>query len=246
MFVRQAAHVLDLLEYFADRRKPATLSEVSEQLGWPRSSTFNILSTLVEKGFLYEPRLRAGYYPSPRWLALAQTIVESQPLPPELHTLLNEIVEETGETAIIVAPAGTSAIFLDVVESKAAIKYVAQIGHRVPISATASGRAILSQYDARERDALLRKVKFERLTAATLTSIEAVEAELKRADERGYHTNPAGNMPDLHGIALPLPIETRRLAIAVAGPNYRMENHEAEIADVIRRAVKRDGMDAAD
>lgn len=242
MFVRQAAHVLDLLEFFSEHRRPATLSEISEHMGWPRSSTFNILSTLVEKGFLYEPRIRAGYYPSPRWFALSRLVVDAQPLPPELGTLMAEIVEETGETAIVVAPAGTSAIFLDVMESNAAIKYVAQIGHRVPITASASGRAILSQFDPKERDALLRKVTFERLTPSTLTSIEAVEAELKRAAERGYHYNPAGNVPDLHGVALPLPIEMRRLSIAIAGPNYRIAGREDEMAGVIRRALKRHGL----
>ncbi|WP_164107897.1 helix-turn-helix domain-containing protein, partial [Serratia marcescens] len=45
MFVRQAANVLEILEYFAKRKKPATLSEVADDLGWPRSSTFNLLGT---------------------------------------------------------------------------------------------------------------------------------------------------------------------------------------------------------
>ncbi|WP_164076102.1 helix-turn-helix domain-containing protein, partial [Stenotrophomonas maltophilia] len=58
MFVRQAANVLEILEYFAKRKKPATLSEVADDLGWPRSSTFNLLGTLTDKGFLYEPASR--------------------------------------------------------------------------------------------------------------------------------------------------------------------------------------------
>ena len=73
MIVRQAAYVLDLFEYFAQRRQPATLAEVAEHFGWPRSSTFNLLTTLSEKGYLYEPRPRAGYYPTPRWLAVAKS-----------------------------------------------------------------------------------------------------------------------------------------------------------------------------
>ena len=70
MIVRQAAYLLDIFEYFARTRKPATLAEVADHFGWPRSSTFNLLNTLAEKGYLYEPRQRAGYYPTPRWLAL--------------------------------------------------------------------------------------------------------------------------------------------------------------------------------
>ncbi|HVK81017.1 MAG TPA: helix-turn-helix domain-containing protein, partial [Verrucomicrobiae bacterium] len=63
MLVRQAANVLDLLDYFARRLKPATLAEIADEVGWPRSSTFNLVTTLADKGFLYEPRAREGYYP---------------------------------------------------------------------------------------------------------------------------------------------------------------------------------------
>ena len=67
MIVRQAANVLEILEYFARTKRPATLAELASHFGWPRSSTFNLLTTLTEKGYLYEPRPRAGYYPTPRW-----------------------------------------------------------------------------------------------------------------------------------------------------------------------------------
>ena len=144
MIVRQAAYVLDIFEYFAQVRKPATLAEVADHFGWPRSSTFNLLTTLAEKGYLYEPRPRTGYYPTPRWLALAKTISEVEPLPDWTHALIAELSTETGETAAIAAPAGTMAVFIDVVESGASIRYFAQIGHRVPIHATSSGENVFS------------------------------------------------------------------------------------------------------
>ena len=70
MIVRQAANALEILEYFARRLRPATAAEIAEDLGWPRSSTFKLVATLASKGYLYEPRGRGGYYPSPRWLVL--------------------------------------------------------------------------------------------------------------------------------------------------------------------------------
>ena len=70
MIVKQAANVLDLLEFFARVRRPATLSEIAQEFGWPRSSTFNIVGTLVERGFLYtSPSRRAGCHRR-RWLLL--------------------------------------------------------------------------------------------------------------------------------------------------------------------------------
>jgi IclR family transcriptional regulator, acetate operon repressor len=239
MIVRQAAHVLDIFEFFARTRKPATLAEVADHFGWPRSSTFNLLSTLAEKGYLYEPRQRAGYYPTPRWLALAKTIAEVEPLPEWTHALIAELSAETGETAAIAAPAGVMAVFIDVVESSAAIRYFAQIGHRVPIHAASSGRALLLQYPPEERNALYRKIEFKQYGPTTPISIDAVEAELRQSIERGYGESFADYSRDLAGVALPLPIGDRRLSVVVAGPEFRMASKMADVAAIMTKSIQR-------
>jgi IclR family transcriptional regulator, acetate operon repressor len=238
MTVRQAAYVLEIFEYFAQTRKPATLAEVSDHFGWPRSSTFNLLTTLAEKGYLYEPRPRAGYYPTPRWLALAKTISEFEPLPVWTHALIAELSAETGETAAIVAPAGTMVVFIDVVESSAPIRYFAQVGHRVPIHATASGRALLLQYSPEERNSLYRKIEFRQYGPTTPISIDAVEAELRHSVERGYCQSFADFSRDLAGVARPLPIRDRRLSVVVAGPEFRMRPKMDEVAGILEKSTR--------
>jgi IclR family transcriptional regulator, acetate operon repressor len=245
MIVRQAAYVLDIFEYFARTRKPASLAEVADHFGWPRSSTFNLLSTLAEKGYLYEPRPRAGYYPTPRWLALATTISEAEPLPAWTHALIAELSLETGETTALVAPAGTMAVFIDVVEPSTPIRYFAQIGHRVPIHATASGRALLLQYSPEERNALYRKIEFKQYGTTTPISIDAVEAELRRSVERGYCQSFGDFSRDLGGGAMPLPIGDRRLSIVVAGPEFRVRPRIEEVAGIMKKSILRHCPDPA-
>jgi IclR family transcriptional regulator, acetate operon repressor len=239
MIVRQAANVLELLEFFVRRKAPATLSEIADSLHWPRSSTFNLIQTLVDRGYLYEPRPRSGYYPSPRWFAVAQQVAAAEPLPEFVHALVGELSAETGETAAIGAPAGINAIFVDVQESPAAVRYFAQVGHRLPIHATSTGRALLAQYSREERFALYRRIEFRQWSPTTPISIDAVEAELRRSAERGYHQSLADFSPDLAGVALPLPVGDRRLSVVVAGPMFRMLDRLERVADNIRRAVKR-------
>jgi IclR family transcriptional regulator, acetate operon repressor len=239
MIVRQAANVLEIMEFFAQTKKPATLAEIADHFGWPRSSTFNLLMTLSEKGYLYEPRPRGGYYPTPRWLAMARMVSEVEPLPPWTHALVAELSAETGETASIVAPSGVMAVFIDVVESEAAIRYFATIGHRIPIHASASGRALLLQYSKEERDSLYRKIEFKQYGRFTPISIEAVETELRRSIERGYCQSFGDYSRDLAGAAIPLPIGDRRLSVVVAGPEFRIGAKVAEIGALIARTVER-------
>lgn len=255
MIVRQAAQVLDLLEYFAQVKKPAKLGEISEALGWPRSSTFNLLSTLTQRGFLYEPRPREGYYPSPTWISLFHDIAETDVLPEELFNAVTEVAKATGETVIVAAPALTSAIYLCVVESTAPIRLSAKVGTRTPIHATSIGRALLAQYSSHERASLLRKVKYHKFSTRSPMSAEQVEAELKRAATRGWHENfihgwhegdsedgragPEITLTDQIGVALPIGLKGRRLSIAVGGPAGRMSKHIPRIAATLKRALKR-------
>jgi IclR family transcriptional regulator, acetate operon repressor len=239
MIVRQAANVLEILEYFARVGQPATLADISEHFGWPRSSTFNLLTTLSEKGYLYEPRPRSGYYPTPRWLVLAKAISDAEPLASWTHELLADICAETGETTAIAAPSGTLAVFVDVIESNEAIRYFAQVGHRVPIHASSSGRALLLQYAVEERNKLYRKVEFRQYSKTSPLSIEAVETELRKSEERGYCISHAEFSRDLTGIAFPLAIGERRLSIVVAGPSFRMDPKVVEVSMTIAKTIKR-------
>lgn len=241
MIVRQAANVLDLLEYFAQVKKPSNLAEISLALDWPRSSTFNLLTTLAQRGFLYEPKPRGGYYPTPRWSALLQEISAAGLLPESLCLTVDEIAESTGETVAIAAPSGTSAVFLHVVESASAVRFAAQVGHQVPLHATASGRALLEQFTTSELQVVLRKSSFEKYTRQSLTTAAQVETEIRRAITRGWHENVEGHASDLIGIALPVRLDERRLSILVGGPSSRMQRRIAQIAATMKRAIKRHG-----
>ena len=239
MLVKQVSNLIELLEYFVQRKRPATLTEISEQLEWPRSSTFNLIGTLLEKGYLYEPQIRKGYYPSASWLTLSQKLADAEPLPEALQFLVNDVAKETGETTAICAPAGTHVILSFEQESKHSIRYHASVGTRVPICASSAGRAILSQYSKKERLALYRKISFDRYTDKTPLNIEAVEDNLLKAKQLGYHQSESEYIIDLAGVALPIPLPNRRLSIVVAGPVSRCLGHRADIAEVLISSLKR-------
>jgi DNA-binding IclR family transcriptional regulator len=242
MIVRQAGNVLDLLEFFAQLKRPANLAEISASLKWPRSSTFNLLTTLALRGFLYEPRPRAGYYPSQRWLSLLRDIADADQLPEELCEATREVAADTGETVAICAPAGpagVNAVLLYIVESAEPIRFSASVGYQMPLHATAGGRALLAQYAPRERETVLKKTKYEKFSTRALQSSDQVEAEIKRAATRGWHENVEGFATDMAGVAISVPLAERRLSLVVGGPSSRMRRQIPEVAATLRRVLKR-------
>lgn len=241
MIVRQAANALQILEYFAERQRPASAAEVADGLGWPRSSTFKLLGTLATLGYLYEPQARGAYYPSPRWLELSEKVAHGDPLPAELLKLVRDVSAESGETVAISAPAGTFAMFVAVEESRQSVRYFARVGDRVPIHASSAGRALLEQMPQEEREALYRKIDFTTYSPTTPMSPTAIEADLNEAAARGYQQSNAEYTPDLAGVALPLPFAGRRLSIVVVGPVSRCLERRPEMAAIAARHVKKLG-----
>jgi IclR family transcriptional regulator, acetate operon repressor len=239
MLVRQALNVVELLEFFAARGRPATLSEIADELGWPRSSTFNLLSTLSMKGYLYEPRVKGGFFPSPSICEIARQIGEAEPLPEELERLAEDVAAATGETTAICAPSGVHALFLHVVESSAMIRYFAKVGSRSPMHSSSSGRALLAQFSEAERHMLYRRMDFEGFTPNSPTDIAEVEARLKKGIARGYHSSTAEYSADLVGVAVSLQHEGRRLSLVTGGPISRCQAKVDEFGKLVRSRAKK-------
>lgn len=223
MYVKPAGNVIELLEFFASRRRPATPAEIADALGWPRSSTFNLVTTLVWKGYLYEPRARSGYYPSLLWRKMAEAISEAEPLPEVAERLAQRVADESGETCCIAAAAGLNGLLVYAVESRQPIRFSPWLGERNPIHCSASGRAILSLYSEGDRERLYRKIEFQRFAARSPMTAEDVEAAVREGIERGYFVSKSEVVDDLVAAAVPLPLGERLLAITVAGPSSRCE-----------------------
>lgn len=237
MIVKQAQQVVELLEFFAQRQRPATLAEVCEHFGWPRSSAFNLLTTLAGSGHLYEPRPRAGYYPSSRWSVLADQIRAGEPVPEDLHALLVELAALSGETVVLAAASGPNAVFIDVVESAHAVRYTGAPGKLVPLHASATGRALLSQRSPAERETMLRKASYVAFTPNTLMSAAAVEQEIQRAAGRGWFIGLAEFSVGLVGISLALPVQGRAYALLIAGPADRIGARSEALARQAKQIV---------
>jgi IclR family transcriptional regulator, acetate operon repressor len=238
MIVRQVQCAFQILEFFAQRRSPATLTEIAEHFGWPRSSTFNLLETLSSGGFLYEPKFRAGYYPSHKLLRLAQNTIMDGPVSERLRNCVVNIAQRTDETAALCALSGTQTVFVDVVEASSPIRYFAEVGMRVPTHATSAGRALLSMLTPKERMAILKKSEIIRYAPDTIMDIEAIEKEVQASNARGWALNVNGFEPELVGIAVPIALKERQFSLLIAGPSYRMKDKIIELAQMLKDEVQ--------
>jgi len=239
MIVKQASNVLDLLEYFSVRQKPASVSEISKHFDWPRSSTFNIISTLASRGYLFEPENKGSFYPASKWLSLIEIISSAAPLPKGVLNIVREVAKRTSETVFVGAMSGMNAVIIEVVPSSYEIRYVADVGKCLPLYATATGQAILSQLSSAKRKSVLNKVEFESFATGTPNNKDTVEESISDSLRRGWFSSSSGYTQDLGGISLPLVVEGRIMAITVAGPLSRIESKVSIFAKILHEETER-------
>lgn len=223
MLVKQIANALDLIEYFGRTKRPMSMSEIAQAFNWPRSSTFNIVETLVERGYLFEPSRRGEFYPTMSLAALSSEIGAASPLPAGTHEVLRELTTKTGETICITGPVGVNVVMLDVSEPNTEIRYSTAIGARLKVELSAAGFATLAQYPVAERDALLRKIDYAPLPDTPFMDPDKVIAEIDAGRGRGWFEIHTLSEPGVMGLAVPLPMNGRRLALALGGPRPRVQ-----------------------
>jgi IclR family acetate operon transcriptional repressor len=241
MEVKQAAQVMDLLEYFSVRGQPATLAEICRQLGWPKSSAFKLLATLTGRGYLHEPLGRGLHYPSHKWQTVVGSIGQSDPIPPALFDLLRDLSVRTGETAVLASISGSNAYFIEAVEPENPVRYAAQSGKTVPLHVSAVGRALIAQLSDAQRATLLGRTEFKRYTAASLLNARDVEQEIVRGIRRGHFEGKGELNEDLGGVAVSMNLPSRPLAVMVAGPLHRIRPRYAEIARLLVQQARKAG-----
>lgn len=239
MRVRQVENLLDLFEIYAHHKAPLTLTAVSKALGMPKSSTFNMIETLLARGLLYETKPRGGFYPTARLLDLARAIMEGDSFLRRIHGELEALAESTGETALLAARDHGDVVYVDVVESPALIRYFAKVGDRRPIYTTSSGKALLASYPKEERERILHALSYVQHQETTVSGPEELAARLDEAIARGWCEDHAEFTSDVMGIGVPVLLGERRFGLAVAGPIYRMQGRRKKLASLLQLSSQR-------
>lgn len=234
MNVKTADRTLDLFEAFAELRRPATLSDIAAALDIPISSCFALVRTIEARGYLYPLRERGPLYPTGRLLQVAQTIAAHDPVTARVGERLSALRDASGETVVIGAIRQAGVVYLDVFESRQAIRYSPRPGEVRPIHANSIGKAVLGAMAPRERAAVLGRIGYERFTPQTLVTAEVLEDDLRRSTERGWFLNDGESVADLVAISCPVRINSDIFGVSIAGPAHRVRVAAETLVPLLR------------
>lgn len=187
--VKSAERVLDLLELLSLRGEPMRLNDIARALGYPKSSTHGLLSTLVDRGYVDRDgseryrlveEIREGF----NWVGGFEAILRRHALP-----IMEAARARTGETVFLsVRGENQDARQLAKLVSHQHIRYDSPGTSTVPAYASVMGRVLLAHADPAEIDAYLAATELKPFTAKTVVTEDGIRAILADIRARGYGT----------------------------------------------------------
>jgi DNA-binding IclR family transcriptional regulator len=242
---RAAKRALELIEHVAASPEPVSLSELARQVDLPKSSAHALARTLADEGYLLRDG-RGAYTLGPRLLSLLGRLPQRFELPRVARPIMQQLVDDLGETAILGVRQGTQVIYIEQIEAPQMIRYVAPLGEGRPLHCTSIGKTILASLPPAEADALLRDTKLQRFTGHTLVSAKALKAELGRIREQGYALNQEESMEGIAAIAVSVreggTADGRVIAgLSMTGPAARMKGDLSQARPRMEDAAQRIG-----
>ncbi|MGO1591059.1 MAG: IclR family transcriptional regulator [Ancrocorticia sp.] len=233
--VKSASRTIELLEYLASRQAdPAHLSEICNALHAPRSSIYALLRTLIDKGWVQLDSTE-GYSLGIRVLIAGTSYIDSDPFVRVVRPILTDLASAHNETFHMGRIDGSQVVYLVTQEAPQDLRAYSRVGRRLPAAATGLGKAILSQ-----RPDLFPHT-LRPLTRYTITTPEALQEDLERAQTQTFATENQENTLGIRCVGFPLPYTVPiRDSISCSIPIERWsEERQAEIVEGMRAAVNR-------
>jgi IclR family KDG regulon transcriptional repressor len=235
--VHSLDRALNLLE--ALQSGPRSVSELSADVGLPRTTVFRLLSDLELRG--YVQRRTPGWFTlSLKVLELAGAVLDQLEVREASQDVLAEVASRTGRTAHLAIRDGVHAICVARVESPNPLRLSVPIGRRTPLYAGAASRVLLAYApeDLREQVASGPLNKLARHTATTRRELLARLARI-RAD--GYAITFSEAYEGVHGVAAPIRDGHDQVvaAISLGGVQPASDREERRLVDTTVAAAAR-------
>jgi IclR family acetate operon transcriptional repressor len=222
--VQAVARAFGLLEALAARDE-AGLVELARGVSLHPSTAHRLLASLIDCGYAMQSPTTGRYRLGRKVLELASgSKARDARLRAVTQPHLETIRASVDETTNLVALDGLSAIYLDQVESRHAVRLFAEPGRRVPAHTSGAGKAMLAYQDNGLLDKLYASEPFEQLTPRTITTAAALRDELGRVRRRGYALDNEEYEEGVSCVGAPIfdNLGNAYAAISVSAPSVRL------------------------
>lgn len=240
--VPAVSRAMDILELFLDTDAELSPREFATRLGLPRTTVFELVNTLVSRGYLKrvsdEPaRYRLGV----RVFQLGSVYSDRLDLATEGRAVAEEVAARCDETVHVAVLDGIHVVYIAKVDSTHPVRMVSAVGRRLPAHCTGVGKMLLSGLSSDALDARVpRDRELPGMTPHSITSPARLRARLERIREAGLSYDECESNEAVYCVAAPIYDHTGDMvaAMSVSAPSLRWNGERREEwSELIRRGA---------
>ncbi len=235
-----AEKVLLILETIAQSEYALPLESISTGTGLAKPTAFRLLNTLIAQGFIERDPNGRRFQPSAKLRIMGMNILSVDSIRSQRVAVMKRLVEEIGETCNFNILDGNKVMYLDRVETSAPIRLHVDVGMRVPLHCTASGKLFLSGMTELQVKRSLGNEPFETYTPRTITSYDHLFSELEKIRKDGFALDESAFLEGFIGIAVPVMNSKLKTfaTITAHGPAPRMQEKSIDFfVEPLKRAA---------
>jgi IclR family transcriptional regulator, KDG regulon repressor len=213
-----------ILEEVARHRDGIGLAELAKRVGLHSSTTFHLVRTMVQLGYVNQPRDSKKYRIGRRMFTLAAGAMDEVELVNVATPILERLTDETGESSHFAIRSGDEIVVVAKTAGSGMFQLVDRSGAVRPAHATALGKVLLAVLTPAELARDLAGRELRSFTAKTIVEREPLERELDGVRRNGIAYDDGEFDPEVRCVAVPVRDFAGRVigAIGSSGPIWRL------------------------
>lgn len=184
--VRAVERALQILESFSDENPERGVSEIAQLVDLHKATTFRIVTTLVNFGFLERTADGQKYRLGLRLASLGCNVINRLDLRREALPYMQRLVDQWGEPCDLSIFDQGHVFYIEMMQGSHALTVSAAVGKRLPAHCTASGKVFLAFLPEEELAVLLKERPLTSFTEKTITSPHKLRQQLEQVRRLGY------------------------------------------------------------
>jgi DNA-binding IclR family transcriptional regulator len=204
----------------------ATTAALARACGLPVATAARLLATLSDEGFVERTPDGAGWTLGLPLVRLARAADPDRALVAAARPVLEDLADAAGESAALaVARAGPAMDVIAQADGPGLLGVSDWVGREFPLHASAPGKLVLAELDDDALGAWVARVRPERFTRRTITSVRGLRAELAAIRAQDYAELDGELEPELASLAVTVRGASGAAVafIGVSGPGGRLD-----------------------
>jgi len=225
--------IIAIINYLAAQNSPRGVTTIGKDLGFHKSSVYQILSYLKKEQWVVQDLETKKYSLGLGLLQVGLSILSQNELRSASLPIMQDLGRQTHEAILLSIRVGLQRMYIDHRQSDRDLRHVAEIGKLLPLYAGAPGKAILAHLKEEDIAVVisdLRESSPYTLANGQVINVEKLQEELDKIKGQGFAVTAGERLLGSAAVAAPIFRSNQVIgAISISGPtatlNVELANH---------------------